>query len=241
MFRGGQTTAISPNIHEKERDGAPNSQELDPPRSGGYEEDQAVPPWMRVLLGRPPDSPEAVTLQEQLYAATKMYEVYYAKKAENLDPASERATKHERELLLKRENETLGLELNKKGVTPGSGGADPEDEIETARMAVLIQRACVAGSTALIQGDFQATQRFFLTCHHAARIIAGDFQQRRETAIISEQYKAVLGKNNNIFAVLGRESKEKNQRIGQDFQNNNSNKRNNTSSTDYTGIIVIIC
>ncbi|KAA6361518.1 MAG: hypothetical protein EZS28_042954, partial [Streblomastix strix] len=164
---------------------------------------------MRVLLGRPPDSPEAARLQEQLDAATKMYEVYYAKKAENLDPTGERATKHERELLLQREDETLGLELNKKGVTPGSWGADPENEIETARMAVLIQRACVAGSTALIQGDLQATQMFFLTCHHAVRIIAGDSQQRRETAIVSEQYKAVLGKDNNIFAVLGRESKEK--------------------------------
>ncbi|KAA6377264.1 MAG: hypothetical protein EZS28_027212 [Streblomastix strix] len=76
-------------------------------------------------------------------------------------------------------------------------------------MAVLIQRACVAGSTALIQGDIQATQRFFLTCHHAARIIEGDSQQRRETAIVSEQSKAVLGKDNNIFAVLGRESKKK--------------------------------
>ncbi|KAA6386388.1 MAG: hypothetical protein EZS28_018084, partial [Streblomastix strix] len=209
MFIGGSTIVINPNIHEMEREGASNSQELDPQRSGENEEDQAVPPWMRVLLGRTPDSPEAMKLQEQLDAATKMNEMHSAKKAENLDTTGERATKHERELLLQREDETLGLELNKKGVTPGYGGVHPEYEIETARMAVLIQKAYVAGQTALIQGDFQATQRFFLTCHHASCIIAGDSYRHREKALISEQYKAVLSKDNNIFAVFGRESKEK--------------------------------
>ncbi|KAA6401493.1 MAG: hypothetical protein EZS28_002976 [Streblomastix strix] len=112
-----------------------------------------------------------------------MYEVYYAKKAENLDLTGERATKHVKELILQRDDETLGLEFKKNGVTPGSGGADPEDEIETARMAVLIQRACVAGSTALNQGDFQATQRRFLTvkrnssCFGAIQSSAGQIQQ----------------------------------------------------------------
>ncbi|KAA6378413.1 MAG: hypothetical protein EZS28_026056, partial [Streblomastix strix] len=50
---------------------------------------------MRVLLGRPPNSPEAMRLQIQIDAATKMYEVYYAKKAENLDLTGERAAKCE--------------------------------------------------------------------------------------------------------------------------------------------------
>ncbi|KAA6389421.1 MAG: hypothetical protein EZS28_015050 [Streblomastix strix] len=106
MFRGGSITVNGLNINDKEHDGAPNKQEQDPPRGGGNEEDQAVPIWMRVLIGRPSDSPEAA-----------------------------------RELLLQREDETLRLELNKKGETPGSEEADLENEIETARMAFLIQRA----------------------------------------------------------------------------------------------------
>ncbi|KAA6312216.1 MAG: hypothetical protein EZS28_055966, partial [Streblomastix strix] len=88
---------------------------------------------MRVLLGRPLDSPEAVRLQEQHDFATKIYEMYYTKKAENLDSTGEQATKHERELLLQRDDEMLEHELNKKGVIPGSGGIDPEDRIETEK------------------------------------------------------------------------------------------------------------
>jgi hypothetical protein len=51
----------------------------------------------------------------------------------------------------------LGLELNKEGIKPKSTENDPEEEIETAELAVLIQRACEAGSASVIQGDFAAT------------------------------------------------------------------------------------
>ncbi|KAA6313485.1 MAG: hypothetical protein EZS28_055745, partial [Streblomastix strix] len=88
----------------------------------------------------------------------------------------------------------LGLELNKFGAHPSTGEGDANVEVETSQFAVLIQRACVAGSAAMIQEDPVAVQRFFLTMHHAARIIAGDAQQRRELALVNGQFKEALGK-----------------------------------------------
>ncbi|KAA6372319.1 MAG: hypothetical protein EZS28_032154 [Streblomastix strix] len=73
--------------------------------------------------GSPHDSHEATRLQEKLDAITKMHVVYQAKKPENLDLICEQVAKHERELLLRQENETLGFELNKKGITSESAGS----------------------------------------------------------------------------------------------------------------------
>ncbi|KAA6359678.1 MAG: hypothetical protein EZS28_044796, partial [Streblomastix strix] len=108
-----------------------------------------------------------------------------------------------------REDEMLGLELNKFGAHPSTGEGDANVEVETSQFAVLIQRACVAGSAAMIQEDPVAVQRFFLTIHHAARIIAGDAQQRRELALVNEQFKEALGKGGDAYSVLGKLSKDR--------------------------------
>ncbi|KAA6326535.1 MAG: hypothetical protein EZS28_053939, partial [Streblomastix strix] len=86
---------------------------------------------------------------------------------------------------------------------------DANVEVETSQFAVQIQRACVAGSAAMIQEDPVAVQRFFLTIHHAARIIAGDAQQRRELALVNEQYKEAHGKGGDAYSVLGKLSKDR--------------------------------
>ncbi|KAA6364924.1 MAG: hypothetical protein EZS28_039549, partial [Streblomastix strix] len=76
---------------------------------------------MRILMGRPPNSPQAIVLQQQLDVNTIMYETYYHKSAEKLDPTGERATKQEVEALLARQQDMLGLELNEQGVKPSTG------------------------------------------------------------------------------------------------------------------------
>ncbi|KAA6356351.1 MAG: hypothetical protein EZS28_048122, partial [Streblomastix strix] len=100
-------------------------------------------------------------------------------------------------------------EFKHVGVKPSTGVGDALEKIETAQLAVLIQRACEAGSAALIQGDFVATQRFFLTCHHAARMVAGEVQRRREMTLVGKKFKGLLAKEGDAFSVLSKESKEK--------------------------------
>ncbi|KAA6370584.1 MAG: hypothetical protein EZS28_033889 [Streblomastix strix] len=167
------------------------------------------------LLGDHPTRRKRLHYNNNSMQNTIMYETYYHKSAEKLDPTGERATKQEVEALLARQQDMLGLELNEQGVKPSTGSGDPEEEIETAQLAVLIQRACVAGSAALTQGDFPATQRFFLTCHHAARFIAGEAQRRREIALVGKEYQAILGKNGDSFSVLSKESKDKMKQLPQ--------------------------
>ncbi|KAA6402227.1 MAG: hypothetical protein EZS28_002242 [Streblomastix strix] len=168
-----------------------------------------VPPFMRALLWRPLNSPAAQRLQLQLDANTQIYEQYYKKKAADLDSTGKRVSKHEHTLLLQRKDEMLGPELNKFGVHPSTGEGDAKAEVETSQFAVLIQRACVAGSAAMTQEDPVAVQRFFLTIHHAERIIAGDTQQRRELALVNEQFKEALGKGDDAYGVLGKLSKDR--------------------------------
>ncbi|KAA6369840.1 MAG: hypothetical protein EZS28_034635 [Streblomastix strix] len=134
--------------HEKEHDVVGTGKRPAPDEQHKEQTINAVPPWMRILITRPPNSPQAIRRKTSPYRRTRM--------------------KQEVEAILARQQDIVGLELNEQGVKPSTGSGDPEEEIETAQLAVLIQRACVAGSAALIQGDFPATQRFFLTCYHAA-------------------------------------------------------------------------
>ncbi|KAA6400460.1 MAG: hypothetical protein EZS28_004013 [Streblomastix strix] len=46
----------------------------------------AVPPRMRIPIGRPSNSPQAIALKQQLDANTIMYETYYHKSTDKLDP-----------------------------------------------------------------------------------------------------------------------------------------------------------
>ncbi|KAA6373079.1 MAG: hypothetical protein EZS28_031395 [Streblomastix strix] len=63
-------------------------------------ETDQTPPFMPALLEKPPSSPAAQRLQQQIGAKTQMIELYYKKKAADLDPTGERTTKHEHQLLL---------------------------------------------------------------------------------------------------------------------------------------------
>ncbi|KAA6399379.1 MAG: hypothetical protein EZS28_005099 [Streblomastix strix] len=223
MFRGSSTTVNGLNINDKEHDGVPNIQEQDPPRGEVNEQDQAVPPCMRDLLGRPPDSPEAMRLQAQLDTATKMYEVYYAKKVENLNRTGERAIKHEKEFLLQRVDETLGLEFKKNGVIPGSGGADPENEIDTARMAVLIQRACIAGSKALVK-EISKLRKGSISLVKYRTYNRRRFLTAKRNSPCFGAIQSSVGQSQQHFRCTLARIEGKNQRIKQVYQNNYSNK-----------------
>ncbi|KAA6402469.1 MAG: hypothetical protein EZS28_002003 [Streblomastix strix] len=148
----------------------------------------ALPDWLNILMGRPRDTSNAIRALQQHEATTKLFEHCQRRKAFDLNPTSERASKRKRELL--------------------TGDGDAEDDVETALLAVLIQRACVAASTALIQVDFPATQRFILTCHHVARVIAGDASQRRDMKLVTDEFKLLIGKKGSVLNASSKQSKD---------------------------------
>ncbi|KAA6392173.1 MAG: hypothetical protein EZS28_012301, partial [Streblomastix strix] len=145
----------------------------------------ALPDWLNVFMGRPRVTPNAIRAQQQRDATTKLFEHYYGRKASVLNPTIERATKRERELLFQREEEMLGLELNKDDVYPSTSEDDAEDDVETAQLA-----------------------RFILTCHHVARVIAGDASQRRDMKLVADEFKPLIGKKGSVLNALNKLSKD---------------------------------
>ncbi|KAA6403578.1 MAG: hypothetical protein EZS28_000890 [Streblomastix strix] len=185
--------------HEKERGNNEISQERMTDELCDANVENAVSPWMHSLLGKQSNSKQVRALKQQLEAQTMINETDYRKNAEQLDPTGERATEQKVNALLARQKEIIGLELNRVGVKQSMGVDDTSEEIETAQLAVLIQFACVSGSAALIQGDFVAIQRFFLTCHHAARMITGEAQRRREMTLVGKEFKGLLAKDGDAL------------------------------------------
>ncbi|KAA6395468.1 MAG: hypothetical protein EZS28_009007 [Streblomastix strix] len=164
---------------------------------------------MRNLMGKLSNYSQARALKQQLDVNTMTYGIYYHKNAEQLDPTGERASKQEVDALLARWEEIIRLELNHIGVKPSTGVSDASEDIETAQLAVIIQRVCVAGSAALIQGNFTVTQRFLLTCYHVARMVSGKDQRRQKMTLVGKEFKGLLAKDGDVFSVLSKESKEK--------------------------------
>ncbi|KAA6309205.1 MAG: hypothetical protein EZS28_056559, partial [Streblomastix strix] len=133
---------------------------------------------------------------------------YYKHKLKFIVPTSESANKLERERLLERDEDILGLELSEKEGICGAGKADLEVEVETQRFAILAQHACVAAEIALIFGDIRESTLQILTVHNITRIVADDTQQKREVALVADQFKDVQGKNASVYKVLGEQSKQ---------------------------------
>ncbi|KAA6393461.1 MAG: hypothetical protein EZS28_011007 [Streblomastix strix] len=167
-----------------------------------------IPPFMRAVLVMTPSSPATQRQQQQLDVNTQMHQQYYKKNVADLDLIGETATKHQRQLLLQREDEKLCLELNKFGAIPSTGEGNANIQVETSQSAFQIQRACVAGSAAMIYEDSFAVQRIFLTNHHAARILAGDTQKIRELVLVKNLFKVAFYKNGDSYRVLGKLSKD---------------------------------
>ncbi|KAA6362235.1 MAG: hypothetical protein EZS28_042238, partial [Streblomastix strix] len=67
---------------------------------------------------------------------------------------------------------------------------------------------CVAASTALIQLDFPATQRFILTYHHVARVIVGDSYLSRDVKLAADEFKPLIGKKGLALNALSNQSKD---------------------------------
>ncbi|KAA6359445.1 MAG: hypothetical protein EZS28_045028 [Streblomastix strix] len=83
----------------------------------------------------------------------------------------------------------------------------PADQRLQQQLHSNTQIGDVACPAAMIQEDPVAVQRFFLTIHHAARIIAGDAQQRRELTLVNEQIKEDHAKSGDTYSVLAKLSK----------------------------------
>ncbi|KAA6367255.1 MAG: hypothetical protein EZS28_037218 [Streblomastix strix] len=169
---------------------------------------KALPNWLNFLLSRLRDAPNAIRAQQQHDATTKLFEHHYGRKASDSNIANERAIKKEQELLFQREEEMLGLELNKKGVSPSIGDDYAKDYVETALLTVLILRTCVAASIELIRNGFPITQRFIFTCHHVAGVIVGVGSQRRDVKLVADEFKPLIGTNSSALNMLTKMSKD---------------------------------
>ncbi|KAA6380829.1 MAG: hypothetical protein EZS28_023644, partial [Streblomastix strix] len=52
------------------------------------------------------------------------------------------------------------------------------------------------------------TQRFILTCHHVARVIAGDASQRRDVKLVADEFKPLIGKKGSVLNAFSKQSKD---------------------------------
>ncbi|KAA6386607.1 MAG: hypothetical protein EZS28_017863 [Streblomastix strix] len=154
-------------------------------------------------------SPQDKIIKERLAIATKIMEQYYGKKASELDPTGERATKRQKQRLEEMEDDCMGIEINKASAKEKGGPLDPEFETEQCRLAVSAQRASAAALHAMALEDYKSATMWTLHAHHIARIIAGENQARRETALASEQFKGILSSEISALDVFGDESKRK--------------------------------
>jgi hypothetical protein len=107
------------------------------------------------------------------------------------------------------EDDCLSLEINKRSSKEKGGALDPEFETEQCRLAVSAQRASATALHAMALEDYKSATMWTLHAHHIARIIAGENQARRETALASEQFKGILGAKISALDVIGDESKKK--------------------------------
>ncbi|KAA6396863.1 MAG: hypothetical protein EZS28_007610 [Streblomastix strix] len=164
--------------------------------------------WLNVLMGRPRDTQNAIRALQQRDATTKQFEHFYGNKASELNPTNEKATKRDKELLFQKQEEILGSELNKETLYQNTCDDDAQDDVETSELAILIQRACVAASTALIQGDFPATLRFILICHQVARVIVSDASQRRDVKLAADEFNLLIGKKGSVLNTASKQSKD---------------------------------
>ncbi|KAA6395410.1 MAG: hypothetical protein EZS28_009066 [Streblomastix strix] len=175
----------------------------------GLLQNLGVPNWLQSMSNAIPHTPEEELVQKQLKAVTKVFELYYDQKAEDLDPTGERASEDEISEIDERIKTCIGLELNKKGAKAKVGDNDPAQDAETARLAVQGQRAIVAAASSLGLEDPEATMRWLLTCHQILRIIGGQSQQRREITLAPDKFKSILGKEGDSLQVFGQESIKK--------------------------------
>ncbi|KAA6367929.1 MAG: hypothetical protein EZS28_036543 [Streblomastix strix] len=166
-----------------------------------------IQPWVYDFIVNTPNSQEETKRTQLFDAATKVFVKFYKQKERVFDTTSERANKLERERLLERNENIVGLELNEKEVIGCSGESDLKVEVETQRFAVLAQHACVAAETALIFGDVLEATRQILTAHNHTRIIADDAWQMCEVASVADEFKDVLRKKVSVYKVLGEQSK----------------------------------
>ncbi|KAA6371749.1 MAG: hypothetical protein EZS28_032725, partial [Streblomastix strix] len=127
-------------------------------------------------------SPQDKVIKDRLAVATKIMEQYYGKKASELDPTGERATKHQKQQLEEMEDDCLSLEINKRSSKEKSGALDPEFETQQCRLAVSAQRASATALHAMALEDYKSSTMWTLHANHIARIIAGENQARLETA-----------------------------------------------------------
>ncbi|KAA6391514.1 MAG: hypothetical protein EZS28_012958 [Streblomastix strix] len=149
------------------------------------------------------------TIKDRLVVAAMIMEKYYGKKASELYPTGDRATKRQKQRLEEMEDDCLSLEINKRSSKEKGGALDPEFETEQRRLAVSALRASATAPHAMAVEDYKSATMWTLHAHHIARIIAGEYQVRKETALAFVQFKDILSVEISALDVFGDESKKK--------------------------------
>ncbi|KAA6398517.1 MAG: hypothetical protein EZS28_005955 [Streblomastix strix] len=88
-------------------------------------DENAILPFMQDLLNKTARTPEERRYQQQVASAQKLIEQYYDEPAAKLDPTGERASKRTRQQLEDQNDQTIGLEDNKKSAKEKTGGQGP--------------------------------------------------------------------------------------------------------------------
>ncbi|KAA6394319.1 MAG: hypothetical protein EZS28_010155 [Streblomastix strix] len=124
-------------------------------------------------------SPQVKVIKNRITVATKIMEQYYGKKASELDPTGERATKRQKQRL--------------------------EEMVDD----FSAQRASATALHAMPLEDYKSATMWTLHAYRIARIIAGKNQSRRESALKFEQFKGILSAEISALDVLSDEPKKK--------------------------------
>ncbi|KAA6368757.1 MAG: hypothetical protein EZS28_035715, partial [Streblomastix strix] len=125
---------------------------------------------------------EEALLKQWRELIAQVLNTYYWREMQEADPTSDKTTQETRKMLKDRDLRTNSIGLNSEAVEKLAGILDIPSERETSILAVGIQKQCTAGIEALIANKKEIVMNALLTTDYMARVVAGDFQQRREIA-----------------------------------------------------------
>ncbi|KAA6373882.1 MAG: hypothetical protein EZS28_030590 [Streblomastix strix] len=166
--------------------------------------------WLASFRGTKLTSEEEALQTQWRELTAQVLNQYYGREMQEADPTSERATQDTRKMLKDRDLQTNSIGLNSEAVEKLAGILDILSGRETSILAVGIQKQCTADFEALIANKKEIMNNALLTANHMAKVVAGDFQQRREIEVAIPGTKADLSGN---AALAGRRQRNAYQQL----------------------------